>query len=93
MCKQDHHNEGRRRPEQADFRAVVRRELRGLRLGCWRPGASNPARATGTTSARSPTPTSTPAATAPPSNYYSCSMVIVVMHTLLTLLEPLVLIQ
>ena len=27
------------------------------------------------------------------SSYYSCSMVIIVMHTLLTLLEPLVLIQ
>ena len=32
-------------------------------------------------------------ATAPPSNYYSCSMVIIVMHTLLALLEPFVLIQ
>ena len=55
--------------------------------------ASSPARATGTTSVRSPTPTSTPAATTPPSSYYSCSMVIIVMHTLLTLLEPFVLIQ
>ena len=59
----------------------------------WAAGASSPARATGTTSARSPTPTSTPAATTPPSSYYSCSMVIIVMHTLLTLLEPFVLIQ
>ena len=42
---------------------------------------------------KSPTPTSTPAATAPPSNYYSCSVVIIVMHTLLALLEPFVLIQ
>ena len=73
----------------------------GARLGAavaevvdaWAAGASSPARATGTTSARSPTPTSTPAATAPPSDYYSCFMVIIVMHTLLTLLEPLVLIQ
>ena len=29
------HREWLYRPEQADLRAAVRRELRGLRLGCW----------------------------------------------------------
>ena len=29
------HREWLHRPEQADLRAAVRRELRGLRLGCW----------------------------------------------------------
>ena len=34
-CAANRHREWLHRPEQADLRAAVRRELRGLRLGCW----------------------------------------------------------
>ena len=56
--------------------------------GCaWAAGATNPARVTGTTSARSPTPTSTTTPTAPPpsSRPHSMLSMLIDMHMLLAL--------
>ena len=69
-----HRRRYRHHASEADLRAAVRRELRGLRLGCW------------CEQARSPTPTSTTTPTAPPSSRpHSVLSMLIDMHTLLAL--------